>query len=335
MAPPLSSKNLRRIFSLVPLIFHRQGIELRTLQKLAGFKSSGELLRSLDRLMMFGAPPFSPSDFISIHVDDRERVWLDFPMGLERPLSLSSGEWTAIQKLIRKELSFIAQKESDEDLVSESLRELLARIGEVPTLFESDEQFLSQRNIIREAMAEKSQIEFLYRSLSSKEPELRRVDPWLLFKNRGNNYLIAYCHTRTSARCFRLERMQNLELLELEQERPSSKDIDSYLESSPLFQKEAKGFKIKLAFAPDILPNLKGYFHLENIEPYLFERKEARKRGKRQGGQWLSADSKIQDSIWLGSTLRSFGTQLILLAPSHLRKSYLEELENTPIPELF
>ena len=338
MSPPSGMQKLSRIFSLVPLICNKQGIELDKLQKLAGFGSSEELLRCLKHLMMFGAPPFSPSDFISIDVDEKERVWLDFPLGLERPLALSSAEWALIQKLIRKELDFIAQKgfedmesleESVPDPISESLRELLARFGDVPTIFDTDEQFLSQRNVIREALADKLQLEFLYRSLSSKEAELRRVDPWILFKNRGNSYLIGYCYTRAAVRCFLLERMKNLELLDLEQERPPPENIRSYLELSPLFQKEPKGFRIKIAFVSDLLANLKISFNLENIKPY--------KRKKQEGTQeeWLCAESKIQDSLWLRSILRSFGTQMILLGPVHLRESYLEELSAFPIPESF
>ena len=345
MSTPPSPQKLQRIFSLVPLVYSKQGIELHKLQELAGFESPEELLHSLGRLMMFGAPPFSPSDFISVHVDDRERVWLDFPLGLERPLALSSAEWTAIQKLIRKELEFVAQ----EDPISESLRELLARLGDVPIAFETDEQFLSQRNIIREALADKLQLEFLYRTLSSKEPELRRVDPWLLFKNNGLSYLIAYCHTRAAARCFLLERMQNLELLEWQQEKLAPKNINEYLENSPLFQKEPKGFNIKIAFTPELLANLRLLFHLHNIKPYEIKKQKGksgrlgkasdreRQNPKTENSkvQWLTAQCKIQDSIWLRSVLRSLGTEIILLEPTHLRESYLNELATLPIPQAF
>ena len=343
MSPVSTPQNLGRIFSLVPLIYNKQGIELHKLQELAGFSGTEELLRSLERLMMFGAPPFSPSDFISVHVDDRERVWLDFPLGLERPLALSSAEWAAIQKLIRKELEFLTQ----EDPISESLRELLARIGDVPIAFETDEQFLSQRNIIREALADKLQLEFLYRTLSSKEAELRRVDPWLLFKSNGISYLIAYCHTRAAARCFLLERMQALEILEWKQEKQLPEDINIYLENSPLFPKEPKGFSIKIAFAPELLAHLRLLFHLQNIEPF-FDLKKAkgkktskskdfssRAKAKTLEKQYLTASCKIQDSIWLRSVLRSLGTEIILIEPAHLRESYLKELETLPIPETF
>ena len=346
MSPISTSQNLQRIFSLVPLIYNEQGIDLSKLQELAGFHSSKELLRGLERLMMFGTPPFSPSDFISVHVDDQERVWLDFPLGLERPLSLSSAEWSAIQNLIRKELEFISQ----ENPISESLRELLARLGDVPIAFETDEQFLVQRNIIQEALADELQLEFLYRTLSSKEPELRRVDPWLLFKNNGISYLIAYCHTRAAVRCFLLERMQALELLELRQENLLPENINTHLESSPFFQKEPKGFLVKIAFASELLANLRFLFHLQDIEPYRVKKEKRKKESKtkeptlrklkersKQGltAQWLTAHCKIQDSIWLRAMLRGLGTEIILLEPSHLRESYLKELEALPIPETF
>ena len=321
--------NLKRIFSLVPLIYHQQGIELSLLQKMAGFSKEKEVRQALDRLMMFGMPPFSPSDFISIHIDENQYVYLDFPLGLERPLALSGAEWTLIQKIIREELEFITK----ESAASERLKEILSRFSDVSVSFENDEQVVLQRNIIQEALQESLQIEFLYRSLSSKEAEIRRVSPWLLFENKGMSYLVAYCSTRAAPRCFLLERMQNIELLDIKQENLPSQDLSIYLQNSPFFQKKPKGFTVKLAFAPDLLANLRLLFSLENVRPWTGKQKKA--IGKPSCSSWLQAVCKIQDSIWLRSILRGLGAEIILLEPAHLRETCKNELEEITLPQGF
>ena len=51
---------LSKIFSLVPLICKKPGLNLSELQKIANFSSEEELRKSLEALMMFGVPPLPP-----------------------------------------------------------------------------------------------------------------------------------------------------------------------------------------------------------------------------------------------------------------------------------
>ena len=317
-------KNLRRIFSLVPLICEKQGITLKELTTKTGFSDKQGTQQALGQLMLFGKAPFSPSDFITIHIDDEEKVWLDFPLGLERPLALSVAEWTTAQRILRNELEFVGQG----SVSNESIQNLLGKLSKVPVAFEIDDSTRLQRNIIQEAIADSLQIEFYYRSLSAKEPELRRVEPWLLFKSYGSNYIIAWCHTRQDARCFLLERMQDSELLEAEQEHPIPDDLSPYLKESPLFQKEAKGFSAVIAFGPELRANLKTLLHIkdDSITP---------NKAKHLSKNWLQATCKIQNRFWFLALLRSLGTQAVLLSPHHLRDSYRQELEEMEVPAEF
>ncbi len=317
-----TEQGLRRIFSLVPLIYYHQGIPLEKLQKMAGFANEKELRKSLERLMMFGVPPFSPSDFISVHIDDRQQAWLDFPLGLERPLALSSSEWTTLQKMIRKELEYVSQ----DDLGALPLRALLGRLSEVPVVFEADDQVVSQRNLIEEAMQDKLQIELSYRSLSSKQGELRRLEPWLLFCHYGTSYMIAYCHTRQAPRCFLLERMQNLAILEQEQQHPIPENVYEHIANFSLFKKEPSGFQVKIAFAPQLLANLRSLLQLYDVQAWS--------GAESPYTSWLEASFKVQDSIWLCTTLRGIGDEVMLLEPKHLRESYAQELSEILVPEL-
>ena len=195
---PATEDFIEKIFSLVPIIYNNQGITIANLLKKTSYKNRKDLEDAIDRLIMFGAPPFSPSDFISIHIDSQQKVWLDFPMGLERPLALTSNEWSLLQKIFEQEIIFVSKSNSN----TEYLTETLATLGEVPIKIENDELINTHRNLIQEAMQDSLQITFLYKSLSSNEAEIRRVDPLYLFKNYSSNYLLAFCHTRNNIRLF-------------------------------------------------------------------------------------------------------------------------------------
>ena len=323
MKKPLEIQ-IQKIFNLVPLIFNNQGLTMQELLAKTSFASLQELQSAFDQLMMFGAPPFSPSDFISIYLDNKSRVWLDYPMGLERPLALNSEEWILLQKIIHLELNFVSKANCN----TEYLKDLLQKLSGIPLNIENSEQIELHRNIIQEALQDNLQLSFLYRSLSSKEPELRRVDPWYLFRNRGSNYLIAFCQTRRDARFFLVERMQQLEILDNPQEELPPINLKKILNNSFLFQDKDKisGIQITLAFHKGILQHLNETLTLTNIKPY---------KNKKLGiDNWLLCQCKIQDSIWLRNTLRGYGTEIILLSPKHLRESFYEEFKMIRIPKL-
>ncbi len=312
--------NLRQLFSLVALIHANQGIEMERLASLAGFQSQKELQKALERLMMFGIPPFSPADYITVYIDENRRVMLDFPLGLERPLALTAAEWGALQRLLRQELQFIQSG----DMVSDQLAKLISRLAPIPVEIENNDIVQSKRLLIQEALQDRLQLEFYYRTLSSQQPELRRVDPWALFQQRGSSYLIAFCHTRQAARFFHLERMQNIEILLLEQENAPPKNLRELIKNSPLFQENPSGFSIRIAFSPQLRSALELHLQLKDLGQW-------QEAGTAQKG-WLTAKSKVQDSIWLRMLLRSLGPQIVLLSPRHLQESCLQELEQIRLP---
>ena len=313
-------ENLKRLFSLIPILHHNQGIHIEELWKKSKFSSLSELKNSLDQLMLFGALPFSPSDFISIYIDEEERIFLDFPLGLEKPLALSSREWFFLQKLVRKKLEFFDQK----DVNTEALLSLLNQLSSVPIDFQLDEEYKVEKNLIQEAILDTFQIEFLYRTLNSKKSELRRIDPWFLFRIQERIYLIGYCHTRKAERCFLLERMCNLYVLNLKQEyTDENKDLrQKFLSGNSIFQKELNAFEIEFAFPKERINTIKRIFTFYKTESYEVQ-------------NYLKAKAKVQDQIWLRNTLRSLGKSIILLSPSWLQKSFLDDLKKVSIPSPF
>lgn len=312
---------LHRLLGLIPVLFTNPGLTVQELGRLSGFENRGELRTLLSRMLMFGTPPFSPADFIDIYIDDDDRIYLEFPQGLERPRALTPDEWSAVRRTIEEELEF--QRSGEEG--ASDLGEILSRLSSVPVLYEDSDPFRNKRSIVEEALHENLQIEFGYQRPGSPAGEVRRVDPWALFRHRGNFYLIAFCHLRLAPRYFHLERMRDIEILELLPETEAPADLRDLLENSVIFRTPPSGLQAQLAFSGEVRAPLELHLRIYDIQP----------AGADFPPGWQRAACRITDGLWFRSRLRSFGTSVILLEPAHLRETFREELEGIPLPDGF
>ncbi len=314
-----ASINLKKIFSLVPLLHANQGMHLSKLQKIAGYGSLEELRRHIHKLILFGVPPFSPSDFIEVYIDEEDRVYLEFPQGLDRPLALTAEEWALLQKVLSRDSGVIqpGQKGTD-DLVR-----ILSRLSAVPVAIESTSPFQKRRAAVEKALSERLQIQFLYRTLSSREPEIRRVDPWALFQHRGSAYLIGHCHLRKEPRYFHLERMDDVQILDMKEETSPPENMDSFLKQSPIFDANPGGFTVEIAFSPKIKNAMELYFKIFNDCPLQSQ----------EHPEWLRASCRVRESLWFRSMMRSLGPDCFIVSPQHMRDSQYSELMEIAPPD--
>ncbi len=314
---------LEKLLNLVPILSANPGITLEELREISGFDTVRALRDSLHRMTLVGIPPFSPSDLLEIFIDDDNRVEIVFPLGLDKPLALTPSEWSAVQQVITEQLEF----QSLGRTARSQLRDILSQISGVPVSYEATSPFRNKHDLVEEALAEGVQLEFRYSTLSSKEPEIRRVDPWAVFQHRKAEYVIGYCHLRRAPRFFHLERMENIEILDISQDSKPPEDLAGLIKESPIFREEARGFTAELAFSPALRPALEQYFRVTDVRA-LETDDETRK-------DWYRASCKINESIWFRATLRSLGPGVAILGPEHLREDHREELESIPVPELY
>lgn len=336
---------LRRLLRLPALICARQGITLDELARLAEYRDVDALKRDLDQLMMFGAPPFSPADFVTVSIEE-ERVFLDFPMGLDRPLALNAHEWAAVQRRLIRELEF----RTSGDPVAEQLRSLLAQLDPAPVSIEPADIYAGKRNLIAEALHEGLQLEFRYRALSSREPELRQVDPWALLQHGAADYLIGWCHSRKDGRSFHLDRMDDLYILEAPVETSAPADLARMARESLIFR-PGPGISARIGFRSSVRSALEAELPLRDIremqpeergladiEPSAAGGDEERGDEKRsddgRADRWLSAATSCPEGFWFRSLIRGFGESVVILSPEHLRREFGEELAQIPLPEL-
>ncbi|MCE9599427.1 MAG: WYL domain-containing protein [Spirochaetia bacterium] len=306
------ARNLKRLLTLIPVLKANQGIKLAQLRKLSGYKSDKKLSQDLQQLLFFGTPPFTPSDYIDIYIE-ADRVFLEFPQGLDRPLALTPDEWTAVYNLIETEIHFYSKGRDQ----SRHLPAILARMGQVPVNIESG-PFARKRNLLMRSIDEDVQIEFRYQSLSAREPEIRNIDPWAVFANRGSLYCLGYCHLRRAPRIFHLERMAQIELL-AQKQKAKPLTLKDQLANSFIFKQDTSGFQAEIAYSPSIAGSIEKIFDINASKAYG------------QNG-WRKGSIRISDSIWTRSALRAFGPHVVIVSPAHLRDSFVSDLQGLKLP---
>ena len=83
---------------------------------------------------------------------------------------------------------------------------------------------------LRRAAREQRRIEMQYQSMTGDKVTERQVDPYALVHRSGWWYLVGYCHLRDAPRTFRVDRIQNLELLSQTFQTPDDFEVHAYLE---------------------------------------------------------------------------------------------------------
>ncbi len=308
---------VREMLSLIPLLYANQGISLDNVLPLSPYETKRDLTAALEHIMMFGKPPFTPSDFIEIFIDEEQKVFLNFPQGMERPLALKEEEARVLREVLTKYAEESSGKSGD------IYPSLLKKISNIPVDTDSTTPFDARNRIIQEAIDEEFQIEFQYRSISSRDTIIRRVDPWALLYHGGAAYLIGYCHLREAPRYFHLERMEDIEILDLERISTIPDNLNDLIENSPIFKKNPGGIQVEAAFRYDTIRTAGSYFTIENSEPY---------RNPGSEDQWFKSQFRVPDIIWFRLIMRSFGNGAVIIGPEHLVESAIQELKEIPIP---
>lgn len=128
-----------------------------------------------------------------------------------------------MQKFIDKELAQHYQsamfklksvmQKSDKDWVSNIESKVLVQpsMGE---LF--NENVPNAMSILFKSVADKTQIELVYKTFNSEETTSRKIEPVGVFHDNNQWYIMGYCHLRKDYRQFRTDRIQNIKSTFLE-----------------------------------------------------------------------------------------------------------------------
>lgn len=213
MAVTSNDQRLPRLLALVPYLQARPGIEVAEAAADFGV-SEAQLRKDLTLLWMCGLPGHGPGDLIDLSFEG-ERVSVIFDAGMSRPLRLTAEEALALVVALRT----LAETPglADSDAVQRALAKVEAAAGgavddsTVAVALDENQRLLA---VLQRALAEQRALRMRYYSASRDETGERTVDPVRVFEADGRNYLEAWCRQAEGMRVFRLDRMQDVTLLD-------------------------------------------------------------------------------------------------------------------------
>ncbi len=222
---PAAGEQLVRILTLVPFLHARGAVDVAEAAALLGVGRE-QVVADLKVLFMCGLPGGYPDDLIDVDIEALEGDEADGVIRvsnadyLDRPLRLSPTEASAMIVAVRALRS--GAGEQTRDVVDRVLRKLeaAAATGPNPTQVEpgeeqgssADEALLARR--LESAARDQKQVRLRYWVPSRDEVSDRVVDPRGIVSSSGAAYLDAYCHSAEAPRLFRLDRVQDAEVLD-------------------------------------------------------------------------------------------------------------------------
>jgi proteasome accessory factor C len=215
MTAPSTAERMTRLLALVPYLQARpDGVRLADAAGDFGV-TEAQLRRDLDLLWVCGLPGHGPGDLIDLAFEG-DRVRVTFTAGMVRPLRLSTDEAVALIVALRTllELPGLAEGEA----VSRALAKVSAAAGHpaevaapVAVSVDAREQSLS---VVRDGLERRRALYLHYYVPSRDERTERTVDPMRLLLVDGRWYLEAWCRNVEGTRLFRLDRIDDVTVLD-------------------------------------------------------------------------------------------------------------------------
>ncbi len=221
-APSSAKAQVARLLTLVPYPHARGSVRLDQAAEDLGVSPS-QLVGDLKVLFMCGLPGGYPDDLIDVDLDALEGdegeavVRVSNADYLARPLHLSPTEATAVIVALR------ALRNGASDTTREVVDRTLAKLeaaaqGRVdpridPGADPVPDEVDRFRPRLEEAVREQRQVRLSYYVPSRDEESDRVVDPRGVVSAHGASYLDAWCHSAEAPRLFRLDRIQDAEVL--------------------------------------------------------------------------------------------------------------------------
>ncbi|MCW2497691.1 YafY family protein [Jatrophihabitans sp.] len=208
-----NEERLPRLLALVPYLQARPGI--RVAEAAADFGiTEAQLRRDLQLLWLCGLPGHGPGDLIDLSFEG-ETISVIFDAGMSRPLRLTSEEALALVVALRT----LAETPGLAD--SDAVHSALAKVetaaggavddGTVTVALDKTTRLLP---VLQRAVSEKRALDLRYHTAARDEISERIVDPLRVFELDGRAYLEAWCRSAEGVRIFRVDRIDNVELLD-------------------------------------------------------------------------------------------------------------------------
>lgn len=294
-----NEERLPRLLALVPYLQARPGIGVA--QAAADFGvSEAQLRRDLTLLWMCGLPGHGPGDLIDLSFEG-ESVSVIFDAGMSRPLRLSAEEALALVVALRT----LAETPglADSDAVQRALAKVEAAAGGVVDDSTVAVQLDHEQRIVpvlQRAVDEQRALRLRYYSASRDETGERTVDPVRLFEADGRLYLEAWCRHAEGMRVFRMDRVDDLTLLDEPAAVPAGVQVRDLAEG--VFQPASEHLLVGLRIGP-AYAWVADYYPTEDVT---------------EDGEQLRVSLRVADPGWVRALVLGSAGQVEVLSPDWL-----------------
>ncbi|HET6391529.1 MAG TPA: WYL domain-containing protein [Blastococcus sp.] len=210
-----TTDRMTRLLALIPYLTARgDGVAVSEVARDFGVNER-QLRSDLELLWMCGLPGYGPGDLIDLSFEG-DRVRVTFTAGMVRPLRLTTDEAVALVVALRTllELPGLAER----DAVSRALAKVSAvaghtgdRVTPVAVSVDAREEALA---VVRDGLERKRALHLHYYVPTRDERTERTVDPMRLLLVDGKWYLEAWCRRSEGVRLFRLDRVDDVVVLD-------------------------------------------------------------------------------------------------------------------------
>lgn len=308
--PAGATERLSRLLAMVPYLVGRQGIPLAEAAAEFGI-SERQLVKDLELLFVCGTPGHLPDDLIEADWDDGH-VYLGNVETIARPLRLGVDE--ALALLVGLRALADVPGLHDRDALDRTLAKLETAAGDAAgasrhVAVQVDGQ-VGPLAEVRSALATGRRLHLTYFVPTRDETTERDVDPMGILMVDGRWYLEGWCHRAEEVRLFRLDRVEEVSVLDLPAEVPSTavrRDLDE-----ALFRPSPQDTLVTMELGPGA-SWVVDYYPVESVEHLAGGRTQVRLR--------------VGDERWLQSLVLRLGGEARVLEPPELARAVRERAE--------
>ncbi|NHN54801.1 WYL domain-containing protein [Calidifontibacter sp. DB0510] len=227
-----ATARLGRLLTMVPWLMNRQGIDIDEAARELGV-SRQQIEADLELLFVCGTPGHLPDDLIEAEWEGG-KVFLRNADTIARPLRLGLDE--ALALIVGLRTLAAVPGLGERDAVDRALAKLTGATGGVegadrirvaPTADDAAARWLQP---LQGAVRDRHRVHLSYLVASRDETTDRDVDPMRVFLAEGQWYLEGWCHRAEAVRLFRLDRIDDLQVLDTDGTPPpeaTARDLDA------------------------------------------------------------------------------------------------------------
>ncbi len=312
--PQGAKDQVARLLTLVPFLHARGQVRLDEAALALGIPAT-QLVKDLKVLLMCGLPGGYPDDLIDVDLDaleDEGVIRVSNVDYLSRPLRLSPTEATAMIVALRALRN--GARDETREVVDRALAKLEAAASQgsgagaearIDPGDEPEARDLSRlRTTLQQATEQRRQVRLSYFVPSRDEVSERTVDPRGVVSAQGVPYLDAWCHSAEAPRWFRLDRIQDAEVLDAAVQTPAEAPRDL---GDGIFARSSATRLVTLHLTPTARWVVE-YYPVEEVRP--------------QPDGSLEVDLLVADERWLQRLLLRLAPQARVVSPPEFHQTF-------------